>query len=76
VRGPEFPDSFGAPGTLQMRGGSLVCVPDSKYRRSDQPDPASDHRSVEQRIADHTRNMADEYAAYDLRISQMHRDPK
>jgi hypothetical protein len=27
VRGAEFPDDFGSPGTLQRRGGQLVCVP-------------------------------------------------
>jgi hypothetical protein len=65
-RGPEFPESFGAPGTLQMRGGELVCVPDAEYRRStEQPDPASDRRSV-----------ADEYARYDQRISQAWRNPE
>jgi hypothetical protein len=52
----------GAPGHLQMRGGELVCVPD---RCSDQPDPASDRRSI-----------ADEYAAYDVRISQAWRNPE
>jgi hypothetical protein len=51
----------GAPGHLQRRGGELVCVPD----RREQPDPASDRRSL-----------ADEYAAYDLRISQAWRDPQ
>jgi len=29
VRGPEYPDDFGSPGTLQMgNDGELVCVPD------------------------------------------------
>jgi hypothetical protein len=27
VRGEQYPDYFGAPGTLQRRGGKMVCVP-------------------------------------------------
>ena len=61
----------GAPGHLQMRGGQLVCVPD---RRSDQPDPASDHRSVEQRLADKARIMTDEYRRYDETVSNLWRN--
>ena len=59
-RGPEFPDSFGAPGTLQMRGDALVCVPND--RRSDQPDPASDKAAA--------------YAAYDSALREAWRNPK
>jgi hypothetical protein len=73
-RGPEFPESFGSPGHLKMHQGKLVCVPDER-RSSELPDPASDRRSVEQRVADHARVMADAYADYDLRVAQQYRDP-
>jgi hypothetical protein len=62
----------GAPGHLQLRGGELVCVPD---RRSDRPDPASDHRTVAQRVADHARVMEREYSLYNETVTNLWRDP-
>jgi hypothetical protein len=66
-RGEQFPESFGAPGTLQMHGGELVCVPDAKYRRgNDRPDPASDRRSATDSA----------YAEYDAALREAWRNPK
>jgi hypothetical protein len=65
VRGPEFPESFGASGHLQMRGGDLVCAPDAKWRGNEQPDAASDKRSV-----------ADAYRDYDDELRNAWRNPK
>ena len=32
VRGPEYPEDFGSPGTLQMGSDGLVCVPDDSQQ--------------------------------------------
>jgi hypothetical protein len=70
-KGDDYPADFGSPGTVRRVGSRIICVPD----RREQPDPASDRRTVEQRVADHARVMADEYAAYDRRVAQQFRDP-
>jgi hypothetical protein len=70
-RGPEFVESFGAPGHLRMVEGRLVCVPDENRRSKQQqqrPDPASDA----QRRAD----KAEMYAAYDAAKREEWRNPQ
>jgi len=48
-KGPDFPESFGSPGHMQMLNGKLVCVPDdrrSDSRRDDSRHDASNHQQV------------------------------
>ena len=51
VRGPEYPEAFGSPGTLQKRNGELVCVPN---QRKD----AAAFDAKAQAYADYDREMA------------------
>jgi hypothetical protein len=71
VKNEDYPDDFGSPGHIRRVGRKIICVPD----RRKQPDPASDRRSVEQRVADHQRTMADEYRRYDESMTNAWRNP-
>jgi hypothetical protein len=61
VRGQEYPDSFGAPGTLQRIGGKLVCVP----LDADRDD--TDSAFADNQLSDATERA---YAAYNREIQQ------
>jgi len=71
-KGPDFPESFGSPGHMQMLNGKMVCVPDdlSDY------DSRSDSRSNSRRDdsgsnnESHQSRMEKLYAARDADLSQ------
>lgn len=58
-RGPEFPDDFGSPGTMQMYQGKLTCVPNQPRGRSTpaRPLPRNDVQDVQAVQARHRENM-------------------
>jgi hypothetical protein len=64
-RGPEYPNAFGSPGTTQMVGGRLVCVPNADPRASDAARRPKDAKTI--------RDEA--YRAYDEDISSAWKQP-
>lgn len=70
VRNAQYPRAQGAPGHVQ----NGICVPDDDELRDALPARDS-NMTLDALEAQHRRNMADVYVAYDARIREMWRNP-